>query len=111
MNCLNAKSPIQLALEACLPVKVKNGDVLVRCSDETAKYLASPHTEIRVGPFCRCRSFRLPHLPARHRELRYGDLDWRSAEERGDIGERPEPPHRRESAPDVPEEILQQWYA
>ena len=99
------------ALDAGIPVKVPKGVEYVYVTDTTAKYLASPHAEIIIGPFCRCRSFRLPHLPARHRELRYGDLDWRTAEERGDVGERPEPPHRRESAPDVPDEILQQWYA
>jgi len=46
------KTPIQLALEAGLEVKVREGLVVVRCTEETAKYLASEHVQIAVGPFC-----------------------------------------------------------
>ncbi len=105
------KAPLQLALEAGLEIKVRKGEVLVRCSDATAKYLVSAHTAVDVGPFCRCRSFRLPHEPARHRQLRYGDLDWRTWEERKDFGGDVYEPRRSHVVPAEVDEVLQEWSA
>jgi len=88
---------VQLALMAGIPVDVRDGEVRVRCTDATFNYLTSPRTEITVGPFCRCRSFRLPHDIRRHAELRGRDYDWRTWQERGDNGDEPAPARRRDS--------------
>ena len=53
----------------------------------TAAYLAERQ---RVGPrdilipVCTCRSFRLPHHPDRHRELK-NEFDWRTESQRGTV--------------------------
>lgn len=79
-------SPVQLALEACLPVQVKDGEVQVRCNEATFNYLMQPRRVMLLEPFCNCRSFRFPHQITRHRDLR-SDYDWRTWRERGDVGE------------------------
>lgn len=105
------KEPIQLALEACLEVKVRNGEVLVRCTDATANYLAGPHLSYMAPLICTCRSFRLPHELSRHKELRFGDLDWRTWEERGDMGEDPQPPRRMVSKESRHDLRAEEWFA
>ena len=103
-----AKAPLQLALEACLEVKVRDGEVLVRCTDATAKYLAHPPAPYPAPLICRCRSFRLPHEPARHNKLR-ADYDWRTWEERGDVGVDLEP--RRKEAVSSRRDYGEEWFA
>lgn len=96
---------------ACIPVRrAKNGDLEAQCSETTANYLALPHVSYAAGPFCRCLSFRLPHSPERHNELK-SDYDWRTAEQRGDNGVDLVARRRQVSSDEVPEDVLQEWYA
>lgn len=99
----------QLALMAGIPVEKHKGKEVVRVNQATARYLFGPRAEVLVGPVCSCLSFRLAHDPKRHRELR-GDWDWRTWEQRGDVGERPQQ-RRRPAENEVPPEILEEWYA
>jgi len=50
--------------------------------EATKKYLETQQPEIMLPFPCTCRSFRDPHDPARHSELR-SDYDWRTWKERG----------------------------
>jgi hypothetical protein len=103
------KDPAQLALISGIPVVERKGEKVARMNEATYNWLMGSHTAVLVGPFCRCRSFRLPHELDRHRQLR-GDWDWRSWEERKDFGV-DLAPRRREVAPEIPEDVLQEWYA
>jgi hypothetical protein len=54
-------SPLQRAIDAALPVKVRDGQIYVRCSDATANYLTSRRQEIECPLTCSCSQRPYPH--------------------------------------------------
>lgn len=77
LDCM-ARSERQLrqkCLAAGIPITQHKEQDSIRVNEATWKYLTGPREEMIVGPFCSCRSFRLPHSVERHRELR-ADYDW-----------------------------------
>jgi hypothetical protein len=66
-----AKAPFQLALEAGLEVKVRGGEVVVRCTDATAEYLANPPAPYFAPLLCSCAQREFPHELSVHLQTRY----------------------------------------
>lgn len=66
-----AKAPLQLAFEACLEVRVQKGEVLVRCTDATAKYLSDPPSPYFAPLLCRCPQREYPHELSVHSLIRH----------------------------------------
>lgn len=106
MRCLTA----QLALMAGIPVQRKaDGTEFVKVSQSTANYLFGPHVSYQAPLICVCRSFRLPHEPERHNKLR-ADYDWRTWQERGDVGVDLEP-RRKEVETSRHHFFGEEWFA
>ena len=97
-----------------IPIRERNGELEIQANDATFNYLcagiAGKRREVIVSLVCTCRSFRFPHSPERHKDLRYGDLDWRTWEERKDFGGEVFPPRSRTMPKDV-DQTLQEWSA
>lgn len=74
-----AKAPMQLALEACLEVKVSKGLVVVRCTDATANYLSNPPAPYLAPLLCSCPQREYPHDLSIHGLIR---SEWWSKERR-----------------------------
>jgi len=64
-----SKEPIQLALEAGIPVKTsRDGATHLRCTEATYDYLMAEHAPIELPVSCNCAQRPYPHLLSVHRK-------------------------------------------